>query len=144
MNNNLVSKASISIVAPRQAVWQALVTPEAIKQYMFGADVRSDWQKGSAITWSGEMNGKKFQDRGVVLEVEPEQSLQYTHFSPLSGKADAPENYHTVTVDLSASAGDTMVSLAQDGNSNEAARAESEKNWGVMLAGLKKYVERAA
>ncbi len=144
MNQNLVSKASISIEAPKQAVWQALVTPEAIKQYMFGADVTSDWEKGSPITWMGEMNGKKYNDRGVVLEAEAERSLQYTHFSPLSGKADVPENYHTVTIDLADSADDTVVSLMQDGNSDEAARAESEKNWGAMLEGLKQYVERSA
>jgi uncharacterized protein YndB with AHSA1/START domain len=144
MSRNLVSKASISIEAPKQVVWQALTTPEALKQYMFGADVTSDWEKGSPITWKGEVNGKKFQDRGVVLEVEPERSLQYTHFSPLSGKPDEPENYHTVTIGLADNADDTVVSLVQDGNSDEAARAESEKNWTLMLAGLKDYVEHAS
>jgi uncharacterized protein YndB with AHSA1/START domain len=143
MSRNLVSKASISIEAPKQVVWQALTTPEALKQYMFGADVISDWKIGSPITWKGEMNGKKFHDRGVVLEVEPERSLQYTHFSPTSGKADVPENYHTVTIGLTDGTDDTVVSLVQDGNSDEAARAQSEKNWGVMLAGLKEYVEHA-
>jgi hypothetical protein len=33
------------------------------------------------------------------------------------------------------------VSLTQDNNADERALAHSEKNWGAMLEGLKKYVE---
>jgi uncharacterized protein YndB with AHSA1/START domain len=39
MDKNLIAKASININAPSEKVWDALVTPEAIKQYMFGANV---------------------------------------------------------------------------------------------------------
>jgi uncharacterized protein YndB with AHSA1/START domain len=39
MDKNLIAKASININAPSEKVWNALVTPEAIKQYMFGANV---------------------------------------------------------------------------------------------------------
>jgi len=37
----------------------------------------------------------------VILKLEPLQTLKYSHFSPLSGLTDKPENYHTVTVELS-------------------------------------------
>ncbi len=144
MNKNLIAKATTSIQSTRSKVWEALITPDAIKQYMFGADVESDWREGSAITWTGEMKGKKYEDKGVILKIEPEQTLQYSHFSPLSGKRDNPENYHTVTIDLAGSANKTEVSLSQDNNSDEKARKESEKNWGVMLEGLKKYVEKSS
>jgi hypothetical protein len=62
----------------------------------------------------------------------------------LSGKPDKPGNYHTVTIDLAGSANKTEVSLSQDNNSDEKARSESEKNWGAMLEGLKKYVEKSS
>ena len=144
MSKNLVANATTSIEATKNKVWQSLVAPDAIKQYMFGADVESDWSEGSAITWQGEMKGKKYQDKGVILKIEPEQILQYNHFSPLSGKADNPENYHTITINLSGSGNKTEVSLSQDNNADENARNESAKNWGAMLAGLKKYVEKAS
>jgi uncharacterized protein YndB with AHSA1/START domain len=144
MGNNLVSKATASIGASKDQVWKALVTPQAIKQYMFGADVQSDWRTGSAITWTGEVKGKQYEDKGVILKIEPEQTLQYSHFSPLAGKPDQPENYHTVTIDLAGSGNNTEVSLSQDNNSNEEARKESEQNWEAMLDGLKKYVEKAS
>jgi len=144
MSKNLVAEATTSIEAIKSEVWKALVTPDAIKQYMFGADVESAWSKGSEIIWKGEMKGKKYQDKGVILNIDPEQTLQYSHFSPLSGKPDRSENYHTITINLSGNGNKTKVSLSQDKNSDENARKESEKNWGVMLEGLKKYVEKSS
>lgn len=141
MSKNMVAKATTSIGATKSKVWEALVTPDAIKLYMFGADVESNWNKGSEITWKGEMKGKKYEDKGVILKIEPEQTLQYSHFSPLSGKPDKPENYHTVTINLSGGGNETEVSLSQDNNSDEETRRESAKNWGAMLEGLKKHVE---
>lgn len=141
MNPNLVAKATTTIAAPKAAVWHALLAPEALKLYMFGADVRSDWREGSEIVWQGEFKGKKFRDKGVVIRNEPERTLEYTHFSPMSGLPERPENYHTVTVDLTADGDKTKVSLSQDNNRSDQARRESEKNWGLMLEGLKQYLE---
>jgi uncharacterized protein YndB with AHSA1/START domain len=144
MNSKLVAKATTSIDASKDEVWNALVTPDALRQYMFGADVQSEWSVGSEVTWKGEMNGRKYEDKGIVLKVDPGHTLQYSHFSPLSGKPDKPENYHTVTIDLSGSDGPTEVSLSQDNNADEGARRESEKNWKSMLQGLKEYVEKTS
>lgn len=138
---NLIAKSTVTINAPKAKVWAALVTPAAIKQYMFGADVRSDWKQGAPITWTGEWQGKPYQDKGVIKQIQRERVLQYTHFSPLSGQPDRPENYHTVTIELSDGNAQTMVVLTQDNNPTEEARAHSEKNWNVMLGGLKQFVE---
>ena len=63
MNNNLIARASITISAPAEKVWSALVNPEAIKQFMFGTHVVTDWRVGSPITWKGEWQGKSFGDK---------------------------------------------------------------------------------
>ena len=138
---DLIAKANVTIDAPPNEVWSALVNPASIKQYMFGADVRTDWKEGSPITWSGEWQGKRFQDKGKILQLKPGRVMQYTHFSPLAGLADTPENYHTVTIELADVGGKTKVTLTQDNNSTEDARKDSEKNWNMMLQGLKKVVE---
>ena len=142
MDRNLIAKAEADVNAPRSRVWDALVDPGAIKQYMFGTNVSSDWKKGSPITWKGEWEGKKYEDKGTILDIEPGRRLRYTHFSPLAGKPDKPENYHNVTIDLSGEGDRTHVALSQDNNDDEKAKAHSEKNWGNMLEGLKKYVEK--
>ena len=138
---DLIARASITIHAPRAQVWNALVTPSAIKQYMFGTDVRSDWKERGPITWSGEWQGKPYHDKGVILKIERDYALQYSHFSPLSGQPDKPENYHTVTIELSDAGAATRVMLSQDNNPTETARSHSEKNWTLMLSGLKQFVE---
>ena len=143
MSENRVAKATTTVDAPSSRVWNALVDPKAIEKYMFGAHVSTDWRAGSPITWKGEFRGKKYEDKGKVLRVEPERTLQYTHFSGMSGKPDVPENYHTVTIEIAPDGKDkSRISLTQDGNDNDEARRESEKNWAAMLDGLKKIAEQ--
>jgi uncharacterized protein YndB with AHSA1/START domain len=141
MELNLVATATVTIKASVTKIWHALLDPEAIKQTMFGTIVTSQWQVGSPITWEGEFKGKKYKDHGVILDLEREKRLRYSHFSPLGGKKDLPENYHTVTVSLATQGASTVVSLSQDGNHSEESRQESEKNWQAMLESLKMMLE---
>jgi len=142
MSVNLIAKASVTINAPSRKVWEALVNPEAIKQYMFGTTVVSNWREGSSIVWKGEWQGKAYEDKGVILQFKPERILQYSHFSPLSGVPDTPENYHTVTIELSGAQNQTLLSLAQDHNSTEEERDHSAKNWEMMLTSIKALLEQ--
>ena len=143
MYEDLTAKASVTIHAPVGKVWDALVNPQLIKRYMFGATVVCDWKEGSPIAWKGEWKGQPFEDKGRILEIRPEQRLRYTHFSPLAGAPDKPENYHQVTIELSKQDGDVRVDLTQDNNTTEKSRDESQRNWATMLDGIKKVVEQA-
>jgi uncharacterized protein YndB with AHSA1/START domain len=136
-----VATAEIEIDASRDKVWSALTDPEQIKEYFFGSQVVTDWKPGSPIVWKGEYEGKKYEDKGEVVEIEPERRLKVTHFSPLSGEEDRPENYHTLVYELEQSNGQTHVSLSQDNNPSEEAAEHSQANWETMLSGLKKFVE---
>jgi uncharacterized protein YndB with AHSA1/START domain len=138
----LVARRSVTITAPAVEVWEALVTPATIKEYMFGATVTSEWVVGSPIVWAGERQGRAYEDTGIILEFVPERVLEYSHFSSLTGMADLPENYHIVTVHLSDDGAQTQVSLCQDNNPTRQAREEAERHWSVILAGLKQIVER--
>ena len=140
---NFIATANTTIHVSSDKVWEALVTPEIIKKYMFGTTVNSEWKTGSKITWKGEWNGKPYEDKGLILQFKPGTRLQYSHFSPLSGLADSPENYHTVTIDLTEKDGQTTVSLSQDKNETVQVKEHSEKNWNMMLSGLKKLLEGA-
>ena len=140
-NNDLVAEASVAVKAPASAVWEALVDPDTIPRYMFGAEVESDWRVGSPIVWTGEWQGKPFTDRGVIMRIEPNRVLEYSHFSPLSGKPDTPENHHTVHIELADRGEETVVTLSQDNNPTEQAREHSARNWQAMLDGLKMVVE---
>jgi uncharacterized protein YndB with AHSA1/START domain len=142
------AQACKTIAASPDAVWKAITTPEIIKQYFFGADVESDFQVGSPIRFRGEFKGKKYEDKGEVLDVQPGRRLSVSHWSPLSGQPDAPENYHIVTYQLEPDATGTRVTLTQANlkggvkPSDVDQREEFEKNWRMVLDGLDKAVAR--
>lgn len=138
---NLIARAETTINASTKKVWDALVNPAVIKTYMFGTTVTSNWKEGSSITWKGEWQGKTYEDKGIIRQIKPEKLIQYTHFSPLVGLPDIPENYHLVTIELMAKDNKTRVALSQDNNATAEAQQHSEKNWSQMLSGLKKVLE---
>ncbi len=142
MEKQLVATASITLNAPIAKIWDAITNPSVIKEYMFGTEVVSDWKVGRPILWKGVWKGKSYEDKGVILEIEPERLIRYSHFSPLSGAPDTPENYHTLTFELSKEGGASRLALSQDNNPDEKAREHSQKNWEAMLASLKKVVEK--
>jgi uncharacterized protein YndB with AHSA1/START domain len=141
MNDKFTAEARTTIHAPASKVWDAITKPELIKQYLFDTDVISDWVVGAPITYKGEWQGKSFEDKGKILEFEPRRRLRSTHWSPLSGVPDTPENYHTVTYELSEKDSSTDVRITQDNNANEEERMHSEQNWKTVLDGMKKLLE---
>ena len=136
MDKGLVAKASVSIHAPIVKVWDALIEPEMIRQYMFGTEVVSDWKEGSPIVWKGVWEGTPYEDKGVILKLKPEQILQYTHVIPIAGPPDTREDHHTVTFELTRQGEETLLSISQDNNRTETEREHSEKMWKTMLNGL--------
>jgi uncharacterized protein YndB with AHSA1/START domain len=139
--SNHVARAQVTVEAPASQVWRALTDPELIAEYMFGSQVVTDWQVGSPIVWKGEFEGRAYEDKGEVLEVEPDWRLRVTHFSPMTGQVDAPENYHTLTYDLTVDGEKTRLRLAQDNAGSEEEAAHSATNWQMMLDGLKRVAE---
>jgi uncharacterized protein YndB with AHSA1/START domain len=97
MNRKYISSSTIKIEASCSKIWDALIKPEIAKEYFFGAQIVTDWKKGSPITFRGEFNGNKYEEKGIILNVEPNNQLQYSHWSNFDGLPDTPENYRTWT-----------------------------------------------
>jgi len=141
MDKGLVVKKTIFVNADAATVWDALVNPKKIKQYLFGTDTVSDWKVGSRITYKGVWQGKEYEDGGTILQLVPGKIFQSTYWSSMSGTEDKPENYATVTYELAKKEGGTLVSLTQDNCKTEEQKKHLEENWGMVLEGLKKVAE---
>jgi uncharacterized protein YndB with AHSA1/START domain len=143
-----VARAEIDVAAPRRVVWRVLTSNGARPEIMFGAEVVSDWRLGSRIVWRGEWQGTSFEDHGRVIELEDRLEpwrIVLTHFSPLSGQPDVPENYHTLRYELDELPdGGTRITLDQDNNPTREAAEHSRENWLRMLEGVKTVAEREA
>jgi len=137
------ASTSIDIDAPPQRVWQTLVEPGLVARYMHGTAVESDWTVGSPVVWRGEWEGKQYEDKGEVLAFDPPRRLAVTHWSPLTGDADEPANYHHVTYDLAPlDGGRTRLTLTHgNSRSQEAADGMITGGWSPMLHALKDVAE---
>jgi uncharacterized protein YndB with AHSA1/START domain len=142
MTGNYAATSTITIDAPTGRVWSVLTDPDAIKEFMFGTDVVTDWTVGTPIVWRGVWKGKDYEDKGVILEFEPGRRLVNSHFSALSGQDDVPENYHTLTWTLEGTAGTTELTLSQDNNASAEEAEHSKGMWDSLVAGVKAIAER--
>ncbi len=135
------AQVELDINASPEKVWDGLTKPSAVKEYMMGAELKTDWKVGSSITWKGEYKGKPFEDKGEVLKNEKPKHLVYTHSSP-GAEANAKKTFRTIDIGLTPKGNGTRLTLTQDSVPDEAAKKESEKTWMMMLEGLKKVVEK--
>jgi uncharacterized protein YndB with AHSA1/START domain len=134
-------KTNITFKAPIAKVWQGLTDPAMVKQYFFGTKLKSDWKVGGPITFSGEWEGKKYEDGGIILDIDAPKLLKYTYWSSMAGTENKPENYNNITYELSESNGITNLDITQEGVKNQEAADHSEQNWIAVFDGLKKMIE---
>lgn len=142
MPGTYVATSTTTIKASTDRVWSVLTDPDAIKKFMFGTDVVTDWNVGGSIAWRGVWQGTEYEDKGVILEVEPGRRLVNTHFSALSGQEDVPENYHTLTWILEDAGGMTHLTLSQDNNSSAEEAEHSKGMWDSLVADVKVIAEQ--
>jgi uncharacterized protein YndB with AHSA1/START domain len=139
---DISTSASIRINASAEEVWKAITTPELIKQWFFGVDTVTDWEVGGPLVHKGEYQGQPYEDKGEVLRFEPPKLLVHSHWSPVSGKPDTPENYEEVTWALSDKNGATELTITEHNLASEEAKAASEASWKTVLNNLKELLER--
>lgn len=136
------AEASVLVEAPRNRVWKALTDPGIVKQYFLGTNVTTTWREGDPVTFAGEWKGKIYEDKGIVLENRHEELLRITHYSPLTGLPDVPENYHIVEYRLEEKPEGTEVTITQGNNKSDSEAEESAKLWEMVLGNLKELLER--
>lgn len=136
------AKTSIRINASADKVWEALIDPMVVKKYLHNTTMETDWTVGSQIKWTGEWKGKPYVDKGTVLQFKPKKILSTSHWSPMSGIEDKPENYHIVTYELSSNGGLTTLTLTQSNcPTQKAANNMINNGWKPILQAIKSLLE---
>ena len=148
--SKLIITNRININASIAVVWNALINPEQTKKYMFGCETVSDWKIGSSLIWRMDYEGKEFiAVKGTIVDIKPETFLAYTVIDPNNPSIpDLPENYLTVTYELTSENGQTILPVTQGDYSTvaegEKRYKESYNNgegWNPILVEIKKLVE---
>ncbi len=141
INKELKVSDSILIHAKPEEVWDALINPAKIKQYLFGTNTSGKWKPGNEIRFEGEFDGQEYSDKGLVQKVDPYNALSYTYWTGFSGLPDSPENYSLVEYQLQQTQKGTMLTWSQKGFVSEEGRAHSETAVKSILTQIKTIVE---
>ncbi len=114
MAGDLIIKKSVFINAAPASVWDALVNPQKIKQYLFGTEAVSDWKRQPH-----HLQRRIGRERNTGSRYYPTISSLKKFFnllieSSMSGTQDKPKNCVTFTYELSQKENRTLLTLTQD------------------------------
>ena len=139
MDKDIKLETTIELNAPISKVWQGLTDPKYVKQYFYGTDLLCDWEKGKPILFKGEWEGKTYEEKGEIIEIEKGISVTYSYLA--TGFEDTPGNYSFITYHLTPKGDKSSLTLTQVGFNNREACDHSAEGWKNVLHGLKKLLE---
>ena len=141
MNKNLELSQAIEIDADASRVWDTLTNPEKHKQLFGGTEIRTDWQVVNPILFQGQVQGRAYTDKGIVMRVEPAKTLQYKYWTGFSGLDDSPENYSLVTYTLDRANNKTRFTVTRVGFPDDREYQYALLGWDQVLKKSKELAE---
>ena len=140
--NKIISIHSILLKASPAEVWDVLTNPEKIALYLFGTQTETDWRIGSSIQFSGEFQGMKYSDKGIVMANVANKLLAYDYWTQFSGLEDIPENYCEVSYQIeSVDEGSVKLIWQQIGFKDKDSLTRHESGMPSIMESIKKIVE---
>src|SRR5262249_49340759 len=138
-----IVRKTVHINAPASVVWETLTQSELMQKWMSETKINiiTDWKVGNPFIIRGILHRVKFENKGTVLQFEPEQSLQYTHLSSISRLPDTPENYTILEFSLAPINNQTTLTFTASNFPTETIYKHFRFYWNVTLEILKKMIE---
>jgi len=142
-NSNIISK-TIHINAPTSVVWDTLTQPELMKKWMSETDIDilTDWRVGNPFIVRGLLHRVKFENKGTVLQFEPEKILQYSHLSSLSRLPDEPKSYTILEFSLTPINDQTALTFTASNFPTETIYKHFRFYWNVTREIIKRMIEK--
>lgn len=108
-------KTEILLQATPAQVWDALINPDKIARYLFGAQVQTSWEEGSSIDFLMHQDGVAIRIvHGTIIKVVEQQVLEHTLFpSTWEGMEDILSNHLHIRYELKATDEGTHLSISQ-------------------------------
>ena len=142
-HDQVVNK-TVYIDASLTEVWAYLTDPNLMRTWMFPTDldIITDWTVGNPIIIRGDLHGVPFENKGTVIQFEPEKVLQYSHLSTVSRLRDEPANYSLIEFKLSATPnGQTALTLTLSNFPTVVIYKHLVHYWTVTLELIKRNLE---
>jgi uncharacterized protein YndB with AHSA1/START domain len=138
---------TVLIHSPASTIWNTLTVPALMKQWMGDAemkpDIQTNWQVNSPIVISG-FHHLPFENKGTILQFEPEKVLRYNILSSLSRLPDTPHNYTIFEFALSPTDNQTSLTLVITNFPTETIYRHLDFYWRTTIELIKKLIEKNA
>lgn len=136
---------TIIIKAPPYSVWETLTNPNLIKQWMgepeMEIEVITDWKVGTPLIIKG-FHHVNFENKGTILQFEPNRVLKYDYLSSISRLPDNPENHTIIEFILTPFGDQTSLTLTLSNFPTESIFKHVNFYWTTTIEIMKKLVER--
>ena len=133
------------IAGTPEAVWQALISPEGTKQIYYGCIIKSTFQVGDLLEYSGPgVDGDEtVHVYGTILEYEPNRVLRFTHYPGKSYVKDGQEALPSrISYLLEPIGSCTKLTLIHDQwQEGDSSYNNSDIAWWMILSNTKTLVE---
>ncbi|HDX9613801.1 TPA: SRPBCC family protein [Bacillus toyonensis] len=132
------------IASSPEGVWKTLTSPEGTKQIYYGSIIRSTFQVGDLLEYVGPgLDGDEtVHVYGNVLEYEPNQLLQFTHYPGKSYMIDDRAFESRISYILKPIGSCTKLTLIHDQwKEDDPYYENSNKAWWMILNNIKTLVE---
>ncbi|AEA44854.1 SRPBCC family protein [Fluviicola taffensis] len=136
---------SILIQDSPAKIWEYLTNPDLMKQWMgdpeMNIEVITDWKVGNPFGIKG-FHHLQFENKGTILQFEPEKIFQYEYLSSMSNLADTPENHTMITFNLVPKAEKTELIVEAENFPSKIIYKHLEFYWNGTVTLLKNLIEK--
>lgn len=125
-------------------VWDALVSPEKVKQIYYGSVIRSSFVVGERLEYAGPGadGDETIHVHGTLLEYVPEQTFRFTHKVGPAYLKDGPDYESRISWLLAQEGGCTRLTLIHDEwHPDDPSFGPSDSAWWHILSNIKTLVE---
>ncbi|WP_300601584.1 SRPBCC domain-containing protein [Niabella sp.] len=143
MEETIIEK-SVHINAGRQRVWNVLTAPDIMLQWMgdpeMELEVDTQWKVGAPLVIKG-IHHLPFENKGIVLAVDPGHRLQYSQLSSLSRLEEKADNYSVFEFLLTPEGTETRLSLTIKGFPTDTIYKHLAFYWNTAVFKIKRVAE---
>jgi uncharacterized protein YndB with AHSA1/START domain len=134
---------SVRINAGISKVWETLTNPGLMRLWISEPDIQiiSEWKKGSYFIMKGNLHGVNFENRGSIIQLEPQKIFEYNYLSNISQLPDIPENHTHVCFSLFPENDQTSLQLSLKNFPTESIYRHVDFYWNATLLEIKKIAE---
>jgi uncharacterized protein YndB with AHSA1/START domain len=111
-HQSIIKKITLS--ATPEQVFSALTDEVQIIKYFPLDKVLSTWELDGEVLYKGNIAGVPFTDYGIITEFEPAKVFSYRYWSDNHGTEKVPENFVTISYQLSTHSQETVLTVIQN------------------------------